>query len=70
MNLVERRFSEPATKWLRRGTHTSIKDLKNSINTWVENWNDDPKPFIWRKTADQILDNLASYIHRIPATGH
>ena len=70
MNLVERWFSEPATKWLRRGTHTSVKDLKNSINTWVDNWNDDPKPFIWRKTADQILDNLASYIHRIPQTGH
>ena len=39
MNLVERWFSEPATKWLRRGTHTSIKDLKNSINTWVDNPN-------------------------------
>ena len=70
MNLVERWFSELTTKWLRRGTHTSVKDLKDSINTWVENWNNDPKPFVWRKTADEILDNLASYIHRIPQTGH
>ena len=70
MNLVERWFSELTTKWLRRGTHTSVKDLKDSINTWVENWNQDPKPFMWRKTADEILDNLASYIHRIPQTGH
>ena len=70
MNLVERWFSELTTKWLRRGTHTSVKHLKNSINAWVDNWNNDPKPFIWRKTADEILDNLASYIQRIPQTGH
>ena len=65
-NLVERCFSEPATKWLRRGTHTSVKDLKDSINAWIDNWNDNPKPFTWRKTADETLDNLASYIRRIP----
>ena len=70
MNLVERWFSEPATKWLRRGAHTSVGDLKNSIDTWIERWNEDPKPFIWRKTADEILDNLTSYINRIPQTGH
>ena len=70
MNLVERWFSELTTKWLRRGTHTSVKDLKDSINAWTHNWNEDPKPFIWRKTADEILDNLASYIQRIPQTGH
>ena len=70
MNLVERWFSELTTKWLRRGTHTSVKDLKDSINAWIDNWNEDPKPFIWRKTADEILDNLASYIQRIPQTGH
>ena len=39
MNLVERWFSELTTKWLRRGTHTSVKDLKDSINTWTHNWN-------------------------------
>ena len=70
MNLVERWFSEPTTKWLRRGPHTSVKDLKDSINAWTDNWNEDPKPFIWRKTADETLDNLASYIQRIPQTGH
>ena len=70
MNLVERWFSELTTKWLRRGTHTSVKDLKDSINAWTHNWNKDPKPFIWRKTADEILDNLATYIQRIPQTGH
>ena len=36
MNLVERWFSELTTKWLRRGTHTSVKDLKDSINAWID----------------------------------
>ena len=44
MNLVERWFSELTTKWLRRGTHTSVTDLKDSINAWTDNWNKDPKP--------------------------
>ena len=70
MNLVERWFSELTTKWIRRGTHTSVTDLKDSINAWTDNWNNNPRPFIWRKTADEILDNLASYIQRIPQTGH
>ena len=39
---------------------------QDSINAWVDNWNNDPKPFIWRKTADEILDSLATYIQRIP----
>ncbi|WP_423919977.1 IS630 family transposase [Candidatus Poriferisodalis sp.] len=69
-NLVERWFSELTTKWLRRGTHTSVRDLQDSINAWIDNWNNDPKPFTWHKTADQILDTLASYLHRIPQTGH
>jgi transposase len=70
MNLVERWFAELTNKWLRRGTHRSVKDLVASIRTWTTNWNDDPKPFVWHKTADEILDNLASYIQRIPNSGH
>ena len=70
MNLVERWFSELTTKRLRRGTHTSVADLKDSINAWTDNWNQDPKPYIWRNTADEILDNLTSHIQRSPQTGH
>ena len=69
MNLVERWFSELTTKWLRRGTHISVKDLKDSINAWVDDWNRDPRPFIWHKTADEIFETMASYLHRIPQTG-
>ena len=70
MNLVERWFAELTTKWLRRGTHRSVKHLVASIRTWITNWNDDPKPFVWHKTADEILDSLAAYIQRIPNSGH
>ena len=70
MNLVERWFSELTTKRLRRGTHTSVTDLKDSINAWTDNWNNDPKPFTWHKTADDILETLATYLQRIPHSGH
>ena len=70
LNLVERWFSELTTKWLRRGTHRSVKELTASIRTWIALWNDDPKPFIWHKTADEILESLAAYCERINASGH
>ncbi len=70
MNLVERWFAELTNRWLRRGTHHSVRDLTASIRTWVTNWNDNPKPYVWHKTADQILDTLATYINRIPDSGH
>ena len=70
MNLVERWFSELTTKQLRRGTHTSVKDLKDSIDAWTENWNQDPRPFTWRKSADDIFETMAAYLQRIPNSGH
>lgn len=70
MNLVERWFSELTTKWLRRGTHTSVAELQDSINAWVDNWNHNPRPFTWRKTADEIFETMASYLQRIPHSGH
>ena len=70
LNLVERWFAELTTKWIKRGTHHSVKDLVASIRTWITNWNDQPKPYIWHKTADQILDSLANYCNRITDSGH
>jgi transposase len=70
MNLVERWFAELTDKWLRRGTHRSTKELEASINDWIDMWNDDPRPFVWHKTADEILDTLAGYCARISGSGH
>jgi transposase len=70
LNLVERWFAELTNRWLRRGTHRSVRELVASIRTWITMWNDDPKPFIWHKTADEILDNLAHYCDRISDSGH
>ena len=70
LNLVERWFAELTTKWIKRGTHHSVKDLVASIRTWITNWNDQPKPYVWHKTADEILDNLANYCNRITDSGH
>jgi transposase len=70
LNLVERWFAELTEKWLRRGTHNSTRHLVASIRTWIQQWNDEPKPFVWHKTADEILDNLANYCARISDSGH
>ena len=61
MNLVERWFAELTNKWLRRGTHRSTKELEAAIAHWIDHWNEDPKPFVWHKSADEILDTLATY---------
>jgi len=70
LNLIERWFAELTSRWLRRGTHRSTKELQNAISRWVDHWNEDPKPFIWHKSADEILDTLASYCQRISDSGH
>jgi transposase len=61
MNLVERWFSALTTKKLKRSAHRSVKALAADIHTWVEHWNNNPKPVTWHKTAEQILDRLAGY---------
>lgn len=70
LNQVERWFSELTTKKLRRATHRSVDELRRDISDWVEHWNDNPRPFVWRKTADEILENLANYLQRINDSRH
>ena len=70
LNLVERWFGELTTKKLRRGAHRSTRALNTDIRAWIANWNDDPKPYVWTKTADQILDSISRYCNRINASGH
>ncbi len=70
LNLVERWFAALTEKQLRRGVHRSTKELKHAISSFINNHNQDPKPFVWHKTADQILDSIARFCKRTLETGH
>jgi hypothetical protein len=65
LNLVERWFAELTNRKLRRSAHRSVHELETDVDAWITAWNDNPKPFVWTKTADDILDNLAHYCHRL-----
>jgi transposase len=70
INLVERWFSELTTKLLRRGAHRSVRALNTDIRRWIDTWNENPRPYVWVKTAEQILDSISRYCQRINQTGH
>jgi len=70
LNLVERWFGELTTKKIKRGAHCSVPELERDIEDWVKTWNENPRPYVWVKTADQILASLARYCTRISESGH
>jgi transposase len=70
LNQVERWFAELTTKLLQRGVHTSVQALEADIRAWIQVWNENPRPFVWAKTADEILSALARYCQRISGAGH
>jgi transposase len=65
LNLVERFFAELTTRLLRRGVHRSVTELEADIRAWIDHWNDNPKPYVWTKTAEQILDSIGAYCQRL-----
>jgi transposase len=70
VNQVERWFGYLTDQMLRRGVHKSVQALEKDIRTWIAAWNEDPKPFVWKKTADEILSSLAKYMNRISGEAH
>jgi hypothetical protein len=68
--MVERWFGELTTKLLQRGVHKSVQALEADIRNWIKLWNEDPRPYVWTKTADDILESLQSYCQRISGAGH
>ena len=70
LNQVERWFAEITNKRIRRGSHRSTRELKQAIEDYLEVYNENPKPFVWTKSADDILESLKSYCERITDTGH
>jgi transposase len=70
LNLVERWFAALTEKQLRRGVFRSTRELEQVIERYLHQYNADPKPFIWTKTADQILSTIARFCTRISDSGH
>ena len=73
-NLVERWFKELTDRRLRRGAFCSVDALIEAIELWTEHWNDDPKPFVWHKPAEEIIEKVRrgrAVLHQInSATDH
>jgi transposase len=70
VNQVERFFAYVTTDLLQRSDHHSVQALERDIRAWVKAWNDNPKPFVWTKSADQILESLARLLQRTTGAGH
>lgn len=70
MNLVERFFATLTEKQIRRGTFRSTRQLEAAIKNYLRLYNDDPRPFIWHKTADEILESVGRFCQRTSDSGH
>ncbi len=70
INQVERLFGFVTADLLQRSDHRSVQALEADIRAWVKTWNQNPRPFIWTKTAEQILESLARLIQRTTGAGH
>src|SRR3954463_1671936 len=69
INQVERWFGFLTDQKIRRGTHKSVQALEADIRSWIASWNSNPRPFIWTKTAEEILESLARFCRRISGAG-
>jgi transposase len=70
INQVERVFADLTNKQLRRGSHRSTAELERAIREYIDIRNRNPKPFVWAKTADEILASIERFCKRISGTGH
>ena len=70
INQVERWFGYLTDQLIRRSVHKSVQALETDIKAWMHDWNSNPKPFVWTKTADEILESLTRYLRRISDAGH
>ncbi|HKO94789.1 MAG TPA: IS630 family transposase [Polyangiaceae bacterium] len=70
INLVERWFATLTAKQIRRGTFRSTRALEQAIREYLAIYNENPQPFIWTKTADQIFESLGRFCQRTSGTEH
>ena len=70
LNQVERWFAMLTERQIRRGTHHSTVELEQAIRNYLHHYNRDPKPFVWTKTAEQILESIRRFCMRTSESGH
>jgi transposase len=70
INMVERWFALLTERQIRRGVFRSTRQLEQTIKGYIENYNAQPKQFVWFKTGDEILDSVARFCKRTLETGH
>ncbi|WP_211275627.1 hypothetical protein [Actinoplanes rectilineatus] len=70
INQVERWFGFLIDQKIRRGVHKSVQALEADIRDWVTDWNANPRPFIWTKTAEEFLESIARFCDRVSGAGH
>jgi transposase len=70
LNLVERWFAILSQRQIKRGSHRSTLELEKAIRSFLEIHNQDPKPFVWHKTADEIIDSVGRFCKRINESVH
>jgi transposase len=70
INMVERWFGLLTEKKIRRGVFRSTRQLEQTIRAYLDTYNEQPKPFVWSKTADEILESVARFCKRTSETGH
>ena len=68
INQVERWFAELTRKQLQRGVHTSVRQLEADIRSFIDRHNQNPRPFKWTKSADQILASVKRFCHKAQHT--
>src|SRR5437773_1428554 len=70
INQVERFFADLTNKQIRRGAHRSTRELEQAIRQYIDIRNHHPKPFVWTKTADEILASIERFCQRTSGSGH
>ena len=62
-------MSRETVRKLRRSAHRSVTELETGIRKWITEWNNDPRPFTWTKSADEIPETLAGYCQQVAGPG-
>jgi hypothetical protein len=70
LNLIERWFGLLTQRQIKRGSHRSTIELEKAIRHYLAIHNENPQPFVWHKTADEIIDSVARFCKRINDSVH